>query len=94
MRGILIFVWRRAAGDKLPSRLEWRSTTIIGFFLLVGGNGAVTWAEQIVPSGMAALVIGSVPLWILLMNLFTPEGRHLKIRDTGVILGYLGLAFL
>jgi drug/metabolite transporter (DMT)-like permease len=93
--GILLFVWRRSAGDPIPSRLEWKSTIIIGLLLLVGGNGGVTWAEQYVPSGVAALIIGSVPLWIILLNLFRPEGRRMnKYVIFGVIVGFVGIALL
>ena len=93
--GFLLYFWRRVAGDPRPSRLEWRSTIVIGFLLLVGGNGGVTWAEQFIPSGVAALIIGSVPLWIILLNLSKPEGRHLdKSVIIGTILGFFGIALL
>jgi drug/metabolite transporter (DMT)-like permease len=93
--GFLLFFWRRAAGDPKPSRIEWKSTIIIGFLLLVGGNGGVTWAEQYIPSGVAALIIGSVPLWIIVLNLFRPEGRHLDKRVIiGALIGFIGIALL
>lgn len=93
--GIFLYFWRRAAGDPKPTRLEWKSTIIIGLLLLVGGNGLVTWAEQFIPSGVAALIIGSVPLWIILINFIKPEGRHLdKFVVIGVILGFLGILLL
>ena len=93
--GFLLYFWRRAAGDPKPSLLEWRSTIVIGILLLVGGNGGVTWAEQFIPSGVAALIIGSVPLWIIVLNLFTPEGRHLdKFVIIGILLGFFGIALL
>jgi drug/metabolite transporter (DMT)-like permease len=93
--GLLLYIWRRVAGDPRPSRIQWRSTIIIGLLLLVGGNGGVTWAEQYIPSGVAALIIGSVPLWIVLFNFIKPEGRHLNMFViTGVIMGFLGIALL
>lgn len=93
--GFLLYFWRRVAGDPRPSLLEWRSTIVIGLLLLVGGNGGVTWAEQFIPSGVAALIIGSVPLWIIVLNLFKPEGRHLdKVVIYGAILGFFGIALL
>ena len=93
--GLILYGWRRIAGDKAPNRLEWKSTIIIGLLLLLGGNGAVTWAEQTVPSGIAALVVGSVPLWIIILNLFTAEGRNQDKRVIiGAIFGFLGLFLL
>lgn len=93
--GILLFGWRRLAGDPKPSRIEWRSTIIIGLLLLLGGNGGVTWAEQYIPSGIAALIIGSVPLWIIVLNFIRPEGRHLNKKILfGAILGFIGIAIL
>src|SRR5512136_1337580 len=62
--GSLLYIWRRLAGDKRPTRLHWRSALIIGSLLLLGGNGGVSWAEQQVPSGIAALLVGSSPLWM------------------------------
>jgi drug/metabolite transporter (DMT)-like permease len=55
--GAILLIWRRAAGDALPSPRQWRSTAIVGIFLLLGGNGLVSFAEQYVPSGIAALII-------------------------------------
>jgi drug/metabolite transporter (DMT)-like permease len=93
--GIVLLFWRRAAKDPKPTRNEWKSTIIIGLLLLVGGNGGVTWAEQYLPSGIAALIIGSVPIWIILLNLFQPEGRHINKRVVfGAIIGFIGIALL
>ena len=93
--GLILYGWRRIAGDKAPTFREWKSTAIIGLLLLLGGNGAVTWAEQIIPSGIAAMVIGSVPLWIIILNLFTKEGKH---QDKKVIIsalfGFIGIILL
>ena len=70
--GLLLFIWRRLAGDPLPTRLQWRSAAVVATFLLVGGNGVVTWAEQHVASGIAAMVVGSAPLWLVLIVTFIP----------------------
>ena len=56
--------------------MEWRSATIIGIFLLVGGNGGVVWAEQFVASSLAALLVATVPLWMVLMDSFRPAGHR------------------
>ena len=66
--GVLMYAWRKLRGDPAPTRPQWRSAAIIGAFLLVGGNGGVAWAEQRVVSGIAALVVGSSPLWMMLLD--------------------------
>ncbi len=81
------WAWLRGAGK--PDWLHWRSATVIGTLLLLGGNGGVVWAEQFVPSGLTALLITSEPLWVVLLVWRMPGGH----RPTGgVVLGlFLGL---
>lgn len=93
--GAILYLWRRAAGDKRPTALNWRSAAIVGGFLLVGGNGGVTWAEQRVVSGVAALMVGLVPLWMLLMDAFLPGGKSPGLQGIiGVVLGLAGIVVL
>ena len=58
--GALMYVWLRARGGLAPTLVQWRSGAISGTLLLVGGNGAVVVAEQWVPSGLVALIVGAV----------------------------------
>ncbi len=93
--GIIILTWRRLAHDVFPPRKEIRSAAIVGLFLLLGGNGLVVWAEQRVVSSVTALIIGSVPLFVVVLELFWP-GRprpNWKVL-VGVIGGFLGIAVL
>jgi len=105
--GAILYAWRRASGDPAPSRIEWRSAALVGIFLLVGGNGSVVWAEQRVPSGIAALMVGSAPLWMVLIDAFSPFAalRTSAARRTvnakpawqtylGVALGFSGIVVL
>jgi drug/metabolite transporter (DMT)-like permease len=93
--GAILYLWRLAAGDQRPTALNWRSAAIVGGFLLVGGNGGVTWAEQRVVSGVAALMVGLVPLWMLVMDAFRPTGKAPGLQGViGVILGLVGIIFL
>ena len=55
--GLILYVWRRLAGDPLPTLRQSRSAAIVGLLLLLGGNGIVSWAEQHVASGIAALIV-------------------------------------
>jgi drug/metabolite transporter (DMT)-like permease len=93
--GGTLYVIRRSRGDAAPSRGEWRATGIIGILLLVGGNGGVVWAEQYVASGVAALLIGAAPLWMVLIEFLNPQGRRpSRWAILGVILGFVGIAVL
>lgn len=93
--GLIMYSWRILAGDRPPVRIEWRSAAIIGFFLLLGGNGAVVWAEQRVPSGIAALMVGSAPLWMVTLDALRPGGRRPNKRTIlGVLLGFTGIVVL
>lgn len=95
LAGGLLFLVRRLAGDPLPRRFEMRSAAIVGLFLLLGGNGAVVWAEQTVPSGLAALMVSSSPLWMLLLEAVLPGGRRPSLRAiAGVLLGFGGVIVL
>jgi drug/metabolite transporter (DMT)-like permease len=93
--GSLLFAVRRAYGDPIPTRSEWRGAAVLGLFLLLGGNGGVTWAEQFVPSGLTALMVASSPLWMLLMEAILPGGQRPGWQAAaGVLIGFAGIAVL
>jgi len=78
-----------------PKLIHWRTALIIGFLLLLCGNGGVTTAEQVLSSGMAALLVASEPLWIVILNWLRPGGRAPSAREmAGVLLGFGGVALL
>lgn len=93
--GGVLYGFRRLRGDPAPRSFEWRSAAIIGLLLLLGGNGGVVWAEQRVASGITALLIGSVPLWMALIDALRPAGqRPNRWVILGVISGFLGIIIL
>ncbi len=93
--GLVTFVFLRTRGVPIPTRLQWRSAVIIGAFLLVGGNGLVTWSEQHVPSGIAALVVATMPLWMALFEWLFYKGRAPSKRIVvGLVLGLIGISLL
>lgn len=93
--GLVLYIWRRWAGDPAPTRTQWRSSVVIGNLLLVGGIGGVTWAEQYVPSGIAALIIAATPLWVVLVEAMRRRGtRPTWITTTGVLVGLTGITIL
>jgi drug/metabolite transporter (DMT)-like permease len=74
---------------------QWRDATIAGVLMLCFGNGAVSWAEQRVPSGLAALLVAVVPLWMVVIDWVRPRGTRPRTSVAiGVILGLIGLVVL
>ncbi len=93
--GLALILWARSRGAAAPTGRQWRSCLIAGNLLLLGGNGLVTWAEQWVPSGLTALLIASVPLWMGLLNwLVEPTARPRARGIAGIALGFSGVALL
>jgi drug/metabolite transporter (DMT)-like permease len=93
--GLILVIWRRSAGDEMPSLKQWRSLAIIGTLLLLGGNGLVSFAEQRIASGVAALIIGTVPLWLVLIEALRPGGVKPSWRAIiGLIIGFGGIYLL
>lgn len=93
--GIILVVWQRAAGQSMPTRRQWMSTAIIGILLLLGGNGLVAWAEQFIPSGIAALIIGSSPMFLVLAEALRPGGVKPNWQAiVGLLIGFTGIFIL
>jgi drug/metabolite transporter (DMT)-like permease len=94
--GLIVLLWARFRdGATWPNRVEWRVGLVSGALLLLGGNGAVSWAEQRVPSGIAALLVAVVPVFMVLLEWLRPGGRRPRAAVfVGVGLGLAGLALL
>lgn len=98
--GTILVAWARLH-DRAPSptRAQLRSTAIIGLLLIVGGNGIVSWAEQWVASGVAALLVGSIPLWMAFLDWAVARVRGVPHRlaprsALGLLIGFAGVATL
>ncbi len=91
--GILLYAWARRR-EPAPPRAHWGWAALIGTFLFVGGNGTVTFSEQSVPTGVVALLVAMVPLWLLLLN-WGAGGARPRLADwAGLALGFAGVAVL
>jgi len=78
-----------------PNRQELGRLVIIGILMLGCGNTAVMWAEQYIPSGLAALLVASIPLYAALIEMALPQGEGLPVQGwVGVGIGFVGLVFL
>jgi len=93
--GMLFYGWAKLRGAGNPQKKHWLPMGLIGLGLIVGGNGGVSWAEQVVPSGLTALMIAVVPLWIVLADWIRPGGKRPGgIVMLGLALGFIGMLFL
>lgn len=82
-------------GTGWPGRRQWLDYAAIGVLLLSVGNSLVMWAEQTVPSGIAALIVATVPLWILLLDGLRPGGGPWTARVwVGTLVGLAGVALV
>lgn len=96
LAGLILLAWSRIRGRAgPPSRRDWITAAVGGALLLLGGNGAVVWAEQSVPSGIASLLVAIVPLWMVLLDWMRPGGqRPAWLVFAGLGLGLAGLGLL
>lgn len=94
--GGALYLWVLARGEaSRPTRAHWAAATLLGGLFFLGGNGGVTWAEQLVPSGLTSLVIATVPLWLVLLEwLRTGSARPNAMTSIGLLLGFSGVALL
>lgn len=93
--GSVLYIWARARGAAPPERGDWRTATITGAALLLVGNGLVTWAELSVASGVAALLIATEPLWVVMINWMLPGGERPGGRTfAGLAVGFVGVLML
>jgi len=92
--GILLCLlfWKR---HRRPTRQQWVTAAITGVLLLFAGNGGVCWAEQSVPSGITALLVATVTLWMVLVDWLRPGGHRPSFRVlVGIVTGFAGLLIL
>ena len=92
--GLLLFGWLRLRGTPWPERRHWGPAASIGALMLLGGNGLVSWAEQRVPSGLAALIVASVPIWMTVLDGIQNRRRPHGVVILGLGAGLAGLGFL
>lgn len=93
--GTVLLAWARLRGDAMPTTSQVRSAAIGGFFLLTAGNGAVVWAVQRVPSGIAALIVATLPVWMVLIEWARPGGWRPRLPVfAGIALGLAGIGLL
>jgi drug/metabolite transporter (DMT)-like permease len=93
--GLIFLAYLRWRGHAFPERREFLDMVIVGIALLVTSNGLVIWAEQWVPSSIAALLVATLPFWMAGFEAALPSGEGLTLRKvTGIVIGFTGLVIL
>ena len=93
--GIILYGWCLVKGEKRPSIKLFLTVGLGGILMLFMGNGAVTWAEQYLPSGLVAIVVASMPLWFVLLDKrqwkFNFSNKFILL---GIVVGFAGVLLL
>jgi drug/metabolite transporter (DMT)-like permease len=95
LAGTLLAAYLLGRGEKLPPVSRWRGIALMSFLLLGLGNGGVVFAEQWVPSGLAAVLVATAPFWMAAVEAALPDGERLE-RATiiGLLIGFSGILVL
>jgi drug/metabolite transporter (DMT)-like permease len=93
--GMLLYPVLRWKSGVRPTGTNWRTAAVTGFLLLFVGNGGVSWAEQTVPSGITALLVATVSLWLVIVDWLRPGGmKPVPKVVLGLFLGFGGMVLL
>ena len=93
--GLLLLVFNLARGEAMPSFGKWLPSAAQGFWLNVIGSGALVWSEQYLPSGFAAIIVATIPIWMVILD--KDRWRDYFTKPSvilGILLGLLGVIML
>ena|ERR1035438_8753364 len=94
LAGLVLLGWAYARGHR-PTLREWRASLVLGALYFAIGHGSLHWAETVVPSGLASLLIASEPIWIAGMAAVVSHGERLTGKTVaGLLLGIVSVALL
>ena len=95
LAGSVLILVLKARGETLPPRGQWKGLGILGILMLGFGNGAVVLAEQVVPSGLTAVLVAVSPFWMVGIGQLMPEAERLTRRHlVGLLIGFAGVVVL
>ena len=97
LAGLVLLGWSMArAGSSfaLPTRGQWRDGAIVGALLLGGGMGMVAFGEQTIPSGITALLIAMMPVWVAIFGRLFYGERLPRLAVVGIVIGFVGVAIM
>ncbi len=95
LAGGVLYGWARLRGAPQPQRSHWMTAVLLGALLFLGGHGTLAWAQQRIPSGVAALIVTTLPIWMTLLEALRRRGGVLTGRVMlGLGLGFAGVLLL
>lgn len=93
--GAALYAWMRAKGTSSPTRREWSSATLLAVLIFVGDYGLVFWAERRVPSGITAVMLATIPVFMALGEIIILRTQRLTARlGLALLMGMAGVAVL
>jgi drug/metabolite transporter (DMT)-like permease len=93
--GTVLYSWARFRGQANPRLQQWKTAVVVGALFFFGGHGALAWSEQVLPSGVAALIVATTPIWMILLSYFrSPVGKIGRRAILGLALGFLGMVLI
>ena len=93
--GIVLGLLAVLRGYRLPPVGQWRTLAMLGFLMLLMGNGGVAWGSQYLPSGLVAVLVGMSPFWMTGVDALMRDGKQLFLRQwVGLVVGLAGITML
>jgi drug/metabolite transporter (DMT)-like permease len=93
--GAILFGYSRLQGMPMPDKRQWKSTALLGLVMFAGDYGCLFWAEKEVPSGLAAVIAATIPVWVLLAEWFFATRKRPNAKAlAGIVLGITGVVLL
>ncbi len=95
LAGLALYLWSRARGVAAPTRLEWRGLAALGALMFLAAYSALFWAEKTVPSGIASVLVATIPVWTALFDVFVFKRERLQWQLIAALcLGFAGVSLL
>ncbi len=93
--GVILYGWYRSKGEPAPSGMEWRSLWLLGALMFLGAYSGLFWAEKSLPSGIASVLVATIPVWIVVLETFVLRTQRLRWATAfAVLLGLGGVAVI
>ncbi|HJS73098.1 MAG TPA: EamA family transporter [Vicinamibacteria bacterium] len=92
--GSILYLWGRRQSSERLSWVHWRAAFVVGALFFLGGHGCLAWAERHIPSGVASLLVATIPVWLALFEVASGRIRLTSRLVLGLALGFAGVLLL